>query len=126
MPSQTGLQTTLQTALDTLLNEANEATTKTVVTTADEAEDFTCNEIALMKKLNASETENKQLKKVSNDVKALILSLKTETSSLEGGKPAGKSATATANKEKGDTSSGPQCLYQNSQTWSYNREGKEQ
>merc|ERR1711874_625439 len=45
-------------------------------------------EMALVKKLNALETENKQLKKVTDDLKALVLSLEARVGSLEGGKPA--------------------------------------
>jgi len=53
-------------------------------------------EMALMKKLNALETENKQLKKVTDDLKALVLSLEARVGSLEGGKPAAKPAPAPA------------------------------
>merc|ERR1739848_61757 len=52
--------------------------------------------MALMKKLNALETENKQLKKVTDDLKALVLSLEARVGSLEGGKPAAKPAPAPA------------------------------
>merc|ERR1711970_1583735 len=51
-------------------------------------------EMALVKKLNALETENKQLKKVTDDLKALVLSLEARVGSLEGGKPAAKPAPA--------------------------------
>merc|ERR1711936_720369 len=53
-------------------------------------------EMALVKKLNALETENKQLKKVTDDLKALVLSLEARVGSLEGGKPAAKPAPAPA------------------------------
>merc|ERR1711936_821122 len=53
-------------------------------------------EMALVKKLNALETENKQLKKVTDDLKALVLSLGARVGSLEGGKPAAKPAPAPA------------------------------
>merc|ERR1712183_329695 len=53
-------------------------------------------EMALVKKLNALETENKQLKKVTDDLKALVLSLEARVGSLEGGKPASKPAPAPA------------------------------
>jgi len=54
-------------------------------------------EMALVKKLNALETENKQLKKVTDDLKALVLSLEARVGSLEGGKPAAaKPAAAPA------------------------------
>merc|ERR1740137_338536 len=42
-------------------------------------------EMALVKKLNSLETENKQLKKVTDDLKALVLSLEARVGSLEGG-----------------------------------------
>merc|ERR1712096_291004 len=51
-------------------------------------------EMALVKKLNALEVENKQLKKVTGDLKALVLSLEARVGSLEGGKPAAKAAPA--------------------------------
>jgi len=51
-------------------------------------------EMALVKKLNALEVENKQLKKVTDDLKALVLSLEARVGSLEGGKPAAKAAPA--------------------------------
>merc|ERR1711936_1256302 len=53
-------------------------------------------EMALVKKLNALETENKQLKKETDDLKALVLSLEARVGSLEGGKPAAKPAPAPA------------------------------
>merc|ERR1712106_1187020 len=51
-------------------------------------------EMALVKKLNALEVENKQLKKVTDDLKALVISLEARVGSLEGGKPAAKAAPA--------------------------------
>merc|ERR1712055_608355 len=51
---------------------------------------------ALVKKLNALEVENKQLKKVTDDLKALVLSLEARVGQLEGGKPAAKAAPAPA------------------------------
>merc|ERR1739842_92734 len=59
-------------------------------------------EMALVKKLNALETENKQLKKVTDDLKALVLSLEARVGSLEGGKPAAKPAPAAAAAEEDD------------------------
>merc|ERR1711936_496622 len=53
-------------------------------------------EMALVKKLNALETENKQLKKVTDDLKALVLSLEARVGTLEGGKPAAKATPAAA------------------------------
>merc|ERR1712088_354408 len=47
-------------------------------------------DMALVKKLNALEEENKQLKKVTDDLKALVLSLEARVGQLEGGKPAAK------------------------------------
>merc|ERR1712055_461799 len=49
-----------------------------------------------VKKLNALETENKQLKKVTDDLKALVLSLEARVGTLEGGKPAAKATPAAA------------------------------
>merc|ERR1719471_705212 len=51
-------------------------------------------DMALVKKLNALEVENKQLKKVTDDLKALVLSLEARVGRLEGGKPAAKPAPA--------------------------------
>merc|ERR1712223_2022248 len=51
-------------------------------------------DMALVKKLNALEVENKQLKKVTDDLKALVLSLEARVGQLEGGKPAAKPAAA--------------------------------
>merc|ERR1719151_579819 len=53
-------------------------------------------DMALVKKLNALEVENKQLKKVTDDLKALVLSLEAHVGQLEGGKPATKAAPAPA------------------------------
>merc|ERR1719471_667179 len=49
-------------------------------------------DMALVKKLNALEVENKQLKKVTDDLKALVLSLEARVGQPEGGKPAAKPA----------------------------------
>merc|ERR1712032_370220 len=43
-------------------------------------------EMALMKKLGALEIENKELKKVTDDLKSLVLSLQARVDSLDGGK----------------------------------------
>merc|ERR1711988_1954479 len=51
-------------------------------------------DMALVKKLNALEVENKQLKKVTDDLKALVFSLEARVGQLEGGKPAAKPAPA--------------------------------
>merc|ERR1719436_2075158 len=51
-------------------------------------------DMALVKKLNGLEVENKQLKKVTDDLKALVLSLEARVGQLEGGKPAAKPAPA--------------------------------
>merc|ERR1711936_673775 len=53
-------------------------------------------EMALVKKLTALEVENKQLKKVTDDLKSLVLSLEARVQSLEGGKSAPASAAAPA------------------------------
>merc|ERR1712128_258020 len=53
-------------------------------------------EMALVKKLNTLETENKQLKKVTDDLKALVLSLEARVGSLEGGKVGAEPAAAPA------------------------------
>merc|ERR1711935_308292 len=53
-------------------------------------------EMALVKKLNTLETENKQLRKVTDDLKALVLSLEARVGQLEGGKPAAKAPAKTA------------------------------
>merc|ERR1719445_2090984 len=49
-------------------------------------------EMALMKKLGDLEIENKSLKKVTDDLKALVLSLTARVETLEGGKPSAKAA----------------------------------
>merc|ERR1712079_230089 len=62
-------------------------------------------EMALMKKLNALELENKGLKKVTDDLKALVLSLQARVDTLEGGapaKPAAKAAPAPAADDDDD------------------------
>jgi len=51
-----------------------------LVSSASSSEDM-----ALVKKLNALEIENKQLKKVTDDLKALVLSLEARVGNLEGG-----------------------------------------
>merc|ERR1711963_603872 len=53
-------------------------------------------EMALMKKLGDLEVENKSLKKVTDDLKALVLSLTARVETLEGGKPSAKAAPAPA------------------------------
>jgi len=59
-----------------------------LVSSASSSEDM-----ALVKKLTALEVENKQLKKVTDDLKALVLSLEARVGQLEGG---GKAAAAAA------------------------------
>merc|ERR1712088_709199 len=59
----------------------------------------TAEEMALMKKLGALEVENKELKKVTDDLKSLVLSLQARVDKLDGGKapaPAAKAAPAPA------------------------------
>merc|ERR1719228_2697541 len=58
-----------------------------LVSSATSSEDM-----ALVKKLNALEVENKQLKEVTDDLKALVLSLEARVGQLEGSKPAGGAA----------------------------------
>merc|ERR1712033_37554 len=53
-------------------------------------------EMALMKKLGDLEVENKQLKKVTDDLKALVLSLSARVDTLEGGKPKAAPAPTAA------------------------------
>merc|ERR550532_739019 len=53
-------------------------------------------DMALVKKLNALEVENKQLKKVTDDLKALVLSLEARVGQLEGGKPDAKAPAKAA------------------------------
>merc|ERR1719167_1657015 len=55
-----------------------------------------------MKKLSALEVENKELRKVTNDLKALVLSLEARVGSLEGGKTAAASPKAAAKPEPED------------------------
>merc|ERR1712080_114084 len=62
-----------------------------LVSSATSSEDM-----ALVKKLNALEVENKQLKKVTDDLKALVLSLEARVGQLEGSKPAGAAKPAPA------------------------------
>merc|ERR1712106_1207519 len=59
-------------------------------------------EMALVKKLNTLETENKQLRKVTDDLKALVLSLEARVGSLEGGKPAAAVPKAAAPADDDD------------------------
>jgi len=60
-------------------------------------------EMALVKKLNDLELENQQLKKVTDDLKSLVLSLEARVGQLEGGKPApAKPASAPAPVEEED------------------------
>merc|ERR1712130_622715 len=59
-------------------------------------------EMALVQKLGALEVENQQLKKVTDDLKALVLSLQARVEKIEGGKPssgAAKSAPAPADDD---------------------------
>merc|ERR1711874_803890 len=53
-------------------------------------------DMALVKKLNALEVENKQLKKVTDDLKALVLSLEARVGQLEGGNPAARAPAKAA------------------------------
>jgi len=62
-------------------------------------------DMALASKLSALELENKQLKKVTEDLKGLILKLENRVSTLEGGKPApapAKQAAAAADDDDDD------------------------
>merc|ERR1711902_379830 len=59
-------------------------------------------EMALMKKLGDLEVENKQLKKVTDDLKALVLSLSARVDTLEGGKPKAAPAPAAAADDDDD------------------------
>merc|ERR1739847_19075 len=64
-------------------------------------------EMALMKKLGALEVENKELKKVTDDLKSLVLSLQARVDKLDGGKasapaPAAKAAPAPAEDDDDD------------------------
>jgi len=51
-------------------------------------------EMALLQKFGALELENKQLKKVTDDLKALVLSLQARVDTLEGKKPSAAPAAA--------------------------------
>merc|ERR1711874_261153 len=62
-----------------------------LVSSASSSEDM-----ALVKKLSALEVENKQLKKVTDDLKALVLSLEARVGQLEGGKTAAAAKPAAA------------------------------
>merc|ERR1712008_547599 len=55
-----------------------------------------------MGKLNTLETENKQLRKVTDELKALVLSLEARVGSLEGGKPAAAAPKAAAPADDDD------------------------
>merc|ERR1719461_2672863 len=58
-----------------------------------------------MKKLGALEVENKELKKVTDDLKSLVLSLQARVDKLDGGKaeaPAAKAAPAPAEEDDDD------------------------
>merc|ERR1712130_615446 len=55
-----------------------------------------------MKKLGDLEVENKQLKKVTDDLKALVLSLSARVDTLEGGKPKAAPAPAAAGDDDDD------------------------
>merc|ERR1711997_1282431 len=60
-------------------------------------------EMALMKKLGALEVENQELKKVTDDLKSLVLSLQARVDKLDGGKgdaPAAKAAPAPAEDDE--------------------------
>merc|ERR1712156_1140215 len=62
-------------------------------------------EMALMKKLGALEVENKELKKVTDDLKSLVLSLQARVDKLDGGKaeaPAAKPTPAPAEEDDDD------------------------
>merc|ERR1712012_846033 len=59
-------------------------------------------EMALMKKLGDLEVENKQLKKVTDDLKALVLSLTARVETLEGGKPKAAPTPAAAAADDDD------------------------
>merc|ERR1739845_230005 len=63
-------------------------------------------EMALMKKLGALEVENKELKKVTDDLKSLVLSLQARVDKLDGGKASApapaKAAPAPAEDDDDD------------------------
>jgi len=56
-------------------------------------------DMALASKLSALELENKQLKKVTDDLKGLILKLESRVNTLEGGKAAPAPAAAAADDD---------------------------
>eukprot|EP00092_Neocalanus_flemingeri_P003406 GFUD01003648.1.p1 GENE.GFUD01003648.1~~GFUD01003648.1.p1 ORF type:complete len:257 (-),score=69.47 GFUD01003648.1:731-1501(-) len=95
VPPQLGLSEQIARARDHIKNSLQ--CVDTLVTGLSSSE-----EMALVKKLNALETENKQLKKVTDDLKALVLSLEARVGSLEGGKPAAKAAPAPAAADDDD------------------------
>merc|ERR1711936_1487234 len=80
-PSQLGLSEQIARARDHIKNSLESVDTLATGLSSSE-------EMALVKKLNALETENKQLKKVTDDLKALVLSLEARVGTLEGGKHA--------------------------------------
>merc|ERR1712236_23771 len=86
-PSQLGLSEQIARARDHIKNSLESVDTLATGLSSSE-------EMALVKKLNALEVENKQLKKVTDDLKALVLSLEARVGTLEGGKPAAKAAPA--------------------------------
>jgi len=86
-PSQLGLSEQIARARDHIKNSLESVDTLATGLSSSE-------EMALVKKLNALETENKQLKKVTDDLKALVLSLEARVGTLEGGKPAAKATPA--------------------------------
>merc|ERR1711936_1178960 len=88
-PSQLGLSEQIARARDHIKNSLESVDTLATGLSSSE-------EMALVKKLNALETENKQLKKVTDDLKALVLSLEARVGTLEGGKPAAKATPAAA------------------------------
>merc|ERR1711971_1152999 len=57
-------------------------------------------EMALMKKLGALEIENKELKKVTDGLKSLVLSLQARVDSLDGGKSAKAAPTPAADDDE--------------------------
>merc|ERR1711884_733326 len=59
-------------------------------------------EMALVQKLGALEVENKQLKKVTDDLKALVLSLQARVETLEGGKPSSSPAKSAPAPDEDD------------------------
>ena len=59
-------------------------------------------DMALISKLGALELENQQLKKVTSDLKALVLSLESRVCSLEGSKEAPANQAAPADDDEVD------------------------